>query len=199
MDTSSTLLVRVRNTGDDESWREFVAIYEPLIVAYARKHVSEHVARDVASDVFIHLLRELPKFEFDRARGRFRTWLWKLTYSATMENLRRSARRQSRENAYCVQRVRTELDRAEFDREFQRRVLDHALKKLEPTEKPRTWACFEQHIRRRRPAAEVAAELGFKTANNVYVNASRVLEKLRAICEESMGDLGHEPLDDLPG
>jgi RNA polymerase sigma-70 factor (ECF subfamily) len=190
--------VRVRDTGDAESWRDFVTIYEPLVVAYARKYLSEHAARDVAQDVFIHLLKELPKFELDRAKGHFRTWLWKLTHSATIERLRREVRHQSLEHAYRDHQAATRDDRAEFQRESQRRVLEHALQKLKPMEKTRTWACFEQHVRRRRSAAEVAAELGI-SPNNVYVNASRVLKALRKICKESMGDLGHEPHDDLPG
>ena len=45
--------------------------------------------------------------------------------------------------------------------------------------RPRTWACFEQHVLRGRPGAEVAAELGL-TANTVTVNASRVLARLGA-------------------
>jgi hypothetical protein len=85
METSSTLVRRVRGAGDADSWREFVALYEPLIVRYAlgrRRGLSEPDARDVAQDVFVRLLKALPTFELDRSRGRFRTYLWQVTASA---------------------------------------------------------------------------------------------------------------------
>ena len=51
METSSTLLVRVRDHGDAAGWREFVAVYEPLIVAYACKQgLAEPAARDAAQE-----------------------------------------------------------------------------------------------------------------------------------------------------
>src|SRR5262245_34083008 len=83
-DTGSPLVRRVRDTGDAEGWREVAALDEPLIVRYAlaRGHgLSEQDARDVAQDVFARLLTALPGFELDRARGRFRTYLWQVTTS----------------------------------------------------------------------------------------------------------------------
>jgi DNA-directed RNA polymerase specialized sigma24 family protein len=54
----------------------------------------------------------------------------------------------------------------------------------------KTWACFERHYLQGRRAAEVGEELGV-SSNVVFVNTSRVLDKLRAKCEEYMEDLSH--------
>src|SRR5262245_37796189 len=46
-DTRLSLLERVRNPEDAAAWGEFVALYEPLLVAYLRKKgVPEHDADD---------------------------------------------------------------------------------------------------------------------------------------------------------
>src|SRR5438552_3205642 len=77
--TRTSLLYRVRNQADEESWREFVALYEPLLLSYVRKRgLSQVDARDVVQDIFIQLLRILPTFTLDHSRGRFRTWLWQV-------------------------------------------------------------------------------------------------------------------------
>ena len=54
----------------------------------------------------------------------------------------------------------------------------------------RTWQCFAEHLLGSRRAADVADELGL-TANAVYVNSSRVLDRLRVQCriyDEELGD-----------
>jgi DNA-directed RNA polymerase specialized sigma24 family protein len=80
----------------------------------------------------------------------------------------------------------------EWDREYRRHVLDHAMEEIRSRIEPKTWACFEEHTLRRRRADEIAAELGM-TVNAVYVNAFRTIERIRAQCrdyeEEKDGDV----------
>jgi RNA polymerase sigma-70 factor, ECF subfamily len=194
-ETSSTLLIKVRDKGDAESWRAFVAIYEPLIISYCRKRgLADHDARDVAQEVFVRLLRALPTFELNRDRGRFRTWLWQVTVSAMVDPTRGDHRRDAAERAWREQRIETNDDEI-WRRLFQRRVLDCALRSVRARVSDRAWACFEAHLLQGRPAAHVADELGM-TPSNVYATASRVLAQVRAACAQSMGDLADDP-DDL--
>ena len=72
-----------------ESWREFHAIYRPLIFGYLRSlGLKEHDANDLTQEVFCRLMEILPTFELDRRRGRFRTYLWKLTYTTLVDRVR---------------------------------------------------------------------------------------------------------------
>jgi RNA polymerase sigma-70 factor (ECF subfamily) len=198
METSSTLLCRVRDTGDAASWREFVTLYEPLIVRYAggRRGLSEPDARDVAQDVFARLLQALPTFALDRARGRFRTDLWQVTRSALADRARRGRRRAGAEREWRA-RHPTPDDRAEWDRAFRRRVLGHALGRVRAARDPRAWACFERHVLGHAPAAAVARAPGV-TADLVYVHSSNVLSRVRARCAACLEDLSDDP-QDLPG
>ena len=59
------------------------------------------------------------------------------------------------------------------------------------------WKCFDGRLVGRRPAAEIAAELGI-TANVVYVYASRVLQEVRRRCAEIEEELGDGCDLDLP-
>src|SRR5579871_2328086 len=99
--TRSSLLHRLRNPADQESWQEFYALYEPLLMAYVcKKGLQEHDARDVVQEIFTKLHRVLPDFELNRARGRFRTWLWQVTSNAIADWARARKRQAREEDAY---------------------------------------------------------------------------------------------------
>jgi RNA polymerase sigma-70 factor (ECF subfamily) len=191
--TSSSLLRRLKNPDDQASWGEFVALYEPLLIRYVRKKgLDEHNARDVVQNIFVTLLRALPNFELDRAKGRFRTWLWQVTHNAVVDWDRARKRVQKVEDKARDnwQEGREEPD-AEWDEELQKRVLEFALQKVRERTNPQTWACFEQHLLKGRAGAEVGAELGLP-ANTVYVYAARVMARVREQCEAYLEDLARE-------
>ncbi len=197
METSSSLLIKVRDQGDAESWREFVTIYEPLIISYCRKRgLGDDDAREVAQDVFVRLLKALPTFELDRSRGRFRTWLWQVTCSAMTDRVRGDVRRAAAERGWREQPIEPD-DQEIWRKLFRRRVLDCALKKVRAQTSDRAWDCFERHLVLGQSAAVVASDLG-TTEGAVYTAASRVLAQVREVCAQSMGELGDD-LDDLSG
>ena len=199
METSSTLLCRVRDRGDAESWRELAMLYEPLIVRYALSRgrgLSEPDARDVAQDVFTRLLKALPTFALDHRRGRFRTDLWQVTARALADRARRERVRADAEREWCDCHP-TPDDRAEWDRAFRRRVLGHALDRAREATSPAAWACFERHVLGREPAAAVARGRGV-SADAVFVHSSNVLSRVRAECAACLEDLSDDP-QDLPG
>jgi RNA polymerase sigma-70 factor (ECF subfamily) len=199
-DTRQSLLARVRHLGDGRSWDEFYAIYRPLIFGYLRSMgLKEHDAQELTQEVFCRLMRILPKFKLDRREGRFRTYLWRLTYNMLVERARRQKVRDRAEEEW-VRRFR-EADESEsrmleqtWILQHRRRILEVALPRVRAKVSRTAWACFEGRLVHRRPAAEIAAELGI-TENCVYVHASRVLQVVRRRCAEIEGGLGDD--DDL--
>jgi RNA polymerase sigma-70 factor (ECF subfamily) len=195
VETRPSLLLRVRDPADAESWREFVSLYEPLLLAYVRhRGVAEHDARDVVQEVFGTLFRVLPDFALDHDRGRFRTWLWRVTHNALVDWSRRRGRRAAAEDE-ARKDARVAVEPEEPEEEWfiahRRRILEFVLEKVREQTSEVTWKCFDLHVRQGRPAAEVGAELGL-TSNSVYVNASRVMARVREQCAEYAEDLGEE-------
>jgi RNA polymerase sigma-70 factor (ECF subfamily) len=192
--TRLSLLVRVRDRADAASWRQFYAIYQPLIFGYLRSlGLKEHDADDLMQEVFQRLLVILPTFELDRKRGRFRTYLWRLTYTTLVDRARRRKVRHHAEEEW-VRRFRAADEsesrklEEEWIRRHRKRILEVVLPRVRATVSPTSWACFEQRLLQGRPAAEVAAELGIQ-AKVVYVYASRVLKEVRRGCAEIEEDL----------
>jgi RNA polymerase sigma-70 factor (ECF subfamily) len=194
-ETRSSLLLRVRNSADAESWREFVQLYEPLLVAYLRgKSLQEADARDVVQEVFIKLHRAMPGFELNRVKGRFRTWLWQVACNAAADWARRQKSRAGAEDGWR-ERFTEPAPEAEPDEEwitaYRKRVMAFAIERVREQSQPKSWTCFEQHVLQGRPSAEIAAELGL-TPNAVNVNASRMLARVRQVCAEYMEELADE-------
>jgi RNA polymerase sigma factor (sigma-70 family) len=192
-ETRSSLLRRVRNPKDSASWREFVALYEPLLIGYVRSRgLNDHDARDVVQEILAGLVKAMPNFELDRRQGRFRTWLWQVTHNALVDAARKKQRRRAAEDGW---RQRSAADADGPDRQwltsYRQRVLEFALEQVRGRTQPATWACFERHVLQGRASKDVAKALGV-SANVVYVNASRVLGRVREQCAEYLEELADE-------
>jgi RNA polymerase sigma-70 factor (ECF subfamily) len=196
-ETRVSLIERVRNQQDSVAWAEFFTIYRPLLVAYVRKRgVSEHDAADVVQEVFSRLVPALADFQFDAQRGRFRTWLWRVTHNTLADWGRRRAVRARAEQEWAEQggaeMHQEQNDRqsgVEWDELYRRRILVVVTERVRATTQSATWSCFAGRILEGRPAAEIAAELGI-SVNAVYVNASRLLARVREECESFQEPLG---------
>jgi RNA polymerase sigma factor (sigma-70 family) len=179
------LLQRVRDRTDAGAWAEFVDVYQPVLRAFLRRQgVIAADIQDVMQDIFARLIPALARFEFDPSRGRFRTWLWRITSNAAANWSRKRASRARAEAAWCRHQPTDlagscALDEREQVRHLQ--VLDQVLAEVRGTTSPATWACFEGRVLRDRPAAELATELGV-SPNSVYVNACRVRAQVRERC-----------------
>lgn len=80
--TQISLLSRLRNTEDDHAWAEFESRYRSLIFRYARHcGLSAADAEDVRQLTMMRLVRALPKFHYDPARGRFHDYLYRVVRS----------------------------------------------------------------------------------------------------------------------
>jgi RNA polymerase sigma factor (sigma-70 family) len=167
-----------------------------------RLGLKEPAADEVIQDVFARLLRTTPEFTLGGKPGRFRGSLWKVTFSALVDQARQvKAQRQAEEEWVRRFRDGDESESRQVEREWdeleQQHRLEIAMQRVRAVTSARSWACFEQRLLRDRPSADIAAELGI-TANAVFVYASRVLKAVRRECVALTEELGDEPAQNLP-
>src|SRR5262245_44229902 len=75
LSTSVSLLERLRRPRDAEAWARFVALYTPLLLAWAhRLGLQPADAADLVQDVLVLLFQKLPEFTYDPGKS-FRHWL----------------------------------------------------------------------------------------------------------------------------
>jgi RNA polymerase sigma-70 factor (ECF subfamily) len=175
--TRASLLVRLRDVQDAEAWQTFVKTYALLVYGYCRrKGLQDADAADVTQAVLAEVLRAVRgRFEYQPQRGRFRDWLGTVTH----RQLLRFQRNQGWAGAEAdgLDEVPAAADAA-WTEEFNARVLQVALERVQPHFEASTWRAFERVWLEHQPPLEAAAALGL-TIDVVYAAKSRVLKRLR--------------------
>ena len=77
--TRASLLVRLRDRGDESAWTEFIDLYGALVYNYARKQGLQAAdAADLGQEVLRGVAASIGRLEYDPRRGLFRNWLFTL-------------------------------------------------------------------------------------------------------------------------
>ena len=180
--TSVSLLGRLGQPNQNGAWERFVLLYTPFLshILINHLHVRPQDAADVVQEIFVTLLRTLPKFEYDKAKGNFRGYLRQVCTSKAAD-LRRK-RQAPAANEAELSNLEDEKAGAEIARVWQqdhnrfltRRVLELMQEEFQPS----TWKACWEFVVNGRPAAEVARELGI-SENAVFIAKCRVVQRLR--------------------
>jgi len=74
--TRTSLLGRLKNWDDQESWKEFFDTYWKMLYSVARRAgLSESDAQDVVQEAIVAVAKKMPGFQYDPAIGSFKSWL----------------------------------------------------------------------------------------------------------------------------
>jgi RNA polymerase sigma factor (sigma-70 family) len=189
--TRPSLLLRIRDRGDADSWRTFVTIYAPIVYRYACRHgLQDADAADLSQEVMGKIASAIRTFEYCPERGRFRDWLLTITRQrlAQFHESRARLTEQLHSSGDLEQLAEgAERPDAAWTDDFNAHVLEVALQRARPHFEPMTWRAFERVWLENRSAAETAVELA-QQIEFVYYAKSRVLKRLKAEVEEIVED-----------
>ena len=179
--TPVSLLERLRQASEvrQADWDRLVELYTPLLYYWARRQgLQEADAADLVQDVLAVLVRELPRFEYDRGKS-FRGWLRTLTLRKWWEKCRRQQLSPLPPDDPALEGLASpDTLRAFEEADYRQYLAQRALALMQKEFQPTTWkACWEVVVSGR-PARDVAAELGV-SIDVVYASRSRVLRRLR--------------------
>jgi RNA polymerase sigma factor (sigma-70 family) len=200
--TRPSLLVRLRDHRDNQSWGEFVELYAPLIYAYARKRgLQDADAADLTQNCLRQVAAHVGRLEYEPRRGSFRGWLFTI-----VRNRLRDFQQQRRQlyqgsgdaqvhRLLELQESREPEEREQWEREFRLSLLAWAAEQVRPQVQETTWQAFWQTAVEGKNGKEVAHALGL-TAAAVYLAKSRVMARLRAVIQEVQGEEEISPFRD---
>lgn len=187
--TRRSLLVRLRDTRDDEAWNDFVSVYVPVILAYAkRKGLGAEQAADVTQEVLAKVSSVVHTFEYDADKGSFRSWLRTVCKCQLIDFLRRESRHPTPRGDTEAMEFLHNLPDDDFaeqnawDRDYRRYMLDWAIEKVRPTVTEVTWKAFWMSAMEHRSTKDIARHLSM-SEGAVYTARSRVQAKLRSAVE----------------
>jgi RNA polymerase sigma-70 factor (ECF subfamily) len=157
-------------------------LYLPLIRTWLAQAGLAAEADDLAQEVLVVVVRELPGFRRQRD-GSFRTWLRRVTVNR-VRSWRQARARQPAARFDPTDKFLAQLEdpasalSVQWDRDHDRHVFDKLLAAARVGCEPATWEAFQLFAIEGKPAAEVAARTGL-TENAVMLAKSRLLRRLR--------------------
>jgi RNA polymerase sigma-70 factor (ECF subfamily) len=179
-----SLLTRLCEQPDEESWKRFVGLYAPLIRGWlCRYSVGAEDAEDLAQEVMAVVVRELPQFRHNEHRGAFRSWLRVIAINQ-LRALWRSRRSEAAAgNDDIAQMLEQLADPSSslsqlWNQQHDQHVANHLMRLIRPHFEPATWQAFQRMVLDGAKPAAVADELGM-TINAVLLAKYRVMSRLR--------------------
>ncbi len=190
--TSPSLLLRIRDNEDHESWEQFAKIYSVIIRDYCfQRRLSDSDTDDVLQEVMRKVTSAIKSFDYDPSKGRFRAWLGTVAANTIKSHIAGELRKQ---NTVAVEAdARTLFEQYEDPDSawvdiYMERIFNAACEQVKSQFSVTTWSCFEGIWIDNKSSSQVASELGI-AVHSVYVNKSRVLKRLEAEVRNLAGDL----------
>ena len=176
--------MRLKGEQNEKAWREFHDIYGRLIFSYSLHFdISYAEAEDIVQEVCIKVFRQIPKFDYSPAKGRFRGWLKTITRNTVIDYLRRKQTRQKTTKEFRQHMEQVLVDEAAADdeiwqKEWEKALCETAMERVRTRVGEETFRIFQRYVLDRDSAQDVANETTLD-ANAIYAVKHRVLNYLR--------------------
>lgn len=195
--TRPSLLVRLRNSRDEEAWSEFTAVYEPVIYRMTqRRGMQDADAREIVQVVLMSVATAIDRFDVN-AVGTFRGWLNQITRNATIDRMRKLTSRRETIDASGVARKLDEvagkelgiegLLSDEFERDRREQLFRWAAGRVRQKTGEVNWMAFWKTSVDGREVADVAVELGI-SEGAIYVARCRILKRIRELVHDRLSE-----------
>jgi len=190
--THATLLARLAEGVDPAAWREFHDRYADLLRGFTHRYGLQAAdCDDATQEILLSLAKSVGKFQYDPAKGKFRSYLKTVAVHTVFRILRQ------KKGAPALELTGEEVDSAAADptveawweEEWRQYHVRHAMRRLESEFSEQDRMAFAQYAVNGRPASETAAELGL-SVDQVYQAKSRILKRLSALIAKQIEEEG---------
>jgi len=185
--TRTTLINRLKDWRDQESWQEFFDTYWKLIYSVARKSgLTSAEAQDVVQETMFSTAKHLPNFQYDRKKGSFRAWLltmtrWRIADQLRQRSLVSGLRSPSKDALDPSASVPLESvpDRADldvdaiWDEEWKKNLINVAMAKVKRDVNPQHFQVFDLYVNKEWAPDQIAKAFGI-AVGAVYMAKNRI-------------------------
>jgi len=181
--TRYSLLSRLRDWDDKESWQDFFETYWRLIYAVARRAgLTDTESQEVVQETIICVAKSIQKFKRDRKRGSFKGWLRNLTRWRISDQLRKRTVvlhgdmehvSQTLPSVGDVPELPDEAADCEWETEWQNNLLKAALDRVRRRVREEQYQVFDLYVIREWPVERITQTLGV-SATQVYLAKLRI-------------------------
>jgi len=183
--TRQSLLSRLKDWSDHESWKAFFDAYWRLIYNAAIKAgLTDAEAQDAVQETLISVMKSMPDFQYDAKKGSFKGWLLSLTKWRITDQFRK--RQKGIAHQRCdsplsdetatVERLpgpnEQELE-AVWDTEWERNLIEAAIERVKKKVDPKQYQLFDLYVLRKWTVSKVAQTLKVNSGQ-VYLTKHRI-------------------------
>jgi RNA polymerase sigma-70 factor (ECF subfamily) len=177
--TRASLLIRLKDPQDGAAWRELHELYGPLLYSFARSSGLNHdQADDIRATCFEELVRQLPTFEYDKAKGGFKALLRTMVHRRMIDLLRKRREAQADSSDLAGLPDRGLPPDEAWEASWRQHHLKHCVDRVRSQVPQATFDAFQMLLDEDASVSKVCERLGLN-ANQVYKAKSRVLELVR--------------------
>lgn len=183
--TRKSLLVRLKNWGDEESWHEFYKIYEKMIYETAlRAGLRSVEAQEVVQETLLSVAKKIAGFDYNPETGSFKGWLLQITRRRIVDQMRKrkpdAAPVVSGIATLSVEQVSDPSSRFEtlWNEEWHQALLDMARAVVKRKVGARQYRMFDLYVLQQLPLKKVTKTLGVNAAQ-VYMAKYRITNLLK--------------------
>ena len=183
--TRRSLLNRLKDWEDQESWQDFFDTYWKLIYGVAAKSgLSDDEAQEVVQETIIRVARKMPNFKYDPAVGSFKGWLLHTTDWCINDQFRKRASDKKAnvhlvKDAFRISKIDEVPDPAGFDleaiwdSEWQTHIFEAAIARIKSRVNAKQYQIFDFYVIKKWPVSKVARTLGINRGR-VYLARHRI-------------------------
>lgn len=182
--TRRSLLGRLKNWHDQDSWQEFSKIYERLILDSALKAGLTSVeAQEVVQETLISVAKKIAGFNYDPDVGSFRNWLLQITRRRIVDQFRKrrpqtQAASDSATNLEQIPDPGGHSFEALWNEEWHVALLNMARAFVRRRVGARQYRMFEMYVLQQQPMRAVTRTLKVNAAQ-VYMAKYRIAQLLK--------------------
>lgn len=168
--TRQSLLSRLKDWNDHESWRDFFETYWKLIYHTSIKAgLTDAEAQDVVQETVLSVCKSMRTFEYDAKNGSFKAWLLKLTQWRIADQLRRRQRgikvtrfRETSTGTGTVERIADPAGQpleAAWNEEWEKNILQVAVERVKRKVNPHHYQVFDLYVIQKWPVSRITEAL----------------------------------------
>ena len=187
--TRRSLLSRVKNPDDQESWRDFFGTYSKLIYSVAHKAGLTHSeAEEVVQETFISLTKKMPQFKYDPAIGSFKSFLIHTTHFKISDQFRKRNRRHLQSPSTASEGRTAAIERIPdpsslnvatiFEGEWREHLFQRAIERIKQQVTASQYQIFDLYVLKEWPVRKVAATLGINRGR-IYLAKHRLSQLVK--------------------
>ena len=188
--TRRSLIERLRDLGDQPSWREFFDTYWKLIYGAAiRAGLSDQEAEDVVQETVIGVARKMESFRYDPSVCSFKGWLMHVTRCRIADQFRRRRPQNvplaapradtTAETTLNLHDPAADVLEGIWNEEWQKNLVDVAMDRVRRQANPEHYQIFHLHAVKGLGVRDVAKLTG-ASLPKVYVTYHRIAKLVKA-------------------